>query len=235
MVVDFHSHILPGVDDGSATVAESMALLRMEAEQGIRQVVATPHFYAKHDTPERFLARRCEAEKRLREALEKCPQLPSVIMGAEVYFFPGISDSEELSGLTIGGDRCILIEMPHPPWSARMYQELENIHVRRGLIPILAHIDRYIRPFKTYGIPEALEQMPVLVQANASFFLRPATVGMARRMLKADRIHLLGSDCHNLKDRPPNLGAAAERIEAGLGPEAICRINRYEKEMLNSL
>ena len=56
--VDFHSHILPGVDDGSRSVEESLEMLRAVARQGIGTVVATPPFYANHDTPERFLRRR---------------------------------------------------------------------------------------------------------------------------------------------------------------------------------
>ena len=61
-VIDFHSHVLPGIDDGSPSVEASVEMLRMEAEQGIRHVVATPHFYPRHDTPEHFLRRRAEAE-----------------------------------------------------------------------------------------------------------------------------------------------------------------------------
>ena len=65
MMVDFHSHILPALDDGSANVEESIAMLRAEAEQGITRVVATPHFYIRRDDPEAFLARRSRSEARL--------------------------------------------------------------------------------------------------------------------------------------------------------------------------
>lgn len=234
-MIDFHSHILPGIDDGSSSVEESIKMLQMEAEQGIRQVIATPHFYAKHDSPERFLSRRNKAEQRINEMLEKHPELPRISVGAEVYYFPGISESEALSELTIEKTRCILLEMPHPPWTSSMYQEMEDIRAKQGLVPIIAHVDRYIRPFKTYGIPEQLRQLPVLVQANASFFLHKVTAGMAMRMLKADEIQLLGSDCHNLLDRPPNLGIAAAQIEKCLGAATIARIHSYEEEVLTVL
>ena len=59
-VIDFHSHILPGIDDGSKNVEESLQMLRMMAKQGITHVVATPHFYPQHDTPESFLKRRAD-------------------------------------------------------------------------------------------------------------------------------------------------------------------------------
>ena len=87
MIGDFHSHILPGVDDGSTSLEESLAMLTLEAEQGVRHVVATPHFYAHHDTPEAFLSRRAAAEAMLREALKDHPELPGFTVGAEVYFF----------------------------------------------------------------------------------------------------------------------------------------------------
>lgn len=232
MIIDFHSHILPGIDDGSASVEESIAMLRLEAEQGVTHVVATPHFYPRYDAPERFLSRRAEAEKRLREEMAKHDNLPEIHIGAEVYYFPGISESDALPGLTITGKRSILIEMPHSPWTASMYRELEELYTRRGIEPIIAHVDRYIRPLQTHHIPQHLLELPVLVQANAEFFLKRSTQRMAMHMLKEDRIHLLGSDCHNMRSRRPNLDAAVKRIVARLGDGAIERVNMYAQNVL---
>ena len=231
-VVDFHSHILPGIDDGSKSVEESLELLRMEKAQGIGCVVATPHFYPNYDSPGDFLARRNRSEKQLREAMAKEDGLPKVIVGAEVYFFRGMSQSEQLPELTIGESKCILIEMPPAPWSEEIYRELENIWEKWGITPIVAHIDRYIRPFRTYGIPKRLSRLPVLVQANAEFFLEKATTGMALRMLKKDQIQLLGSDCHNLTSRKPNLGAALEKIRQKLGDGMVEEISVLASEIL---
>ena len=224
MMIDFHSHILPGIDDGSRSVEESIRMLRAEAEQGIRKVIATPHFYAHHDSPERFLNRRKEAEKRLREAMEGYENMPEIEIGAEVYYFPGISESDVVNLLTIGQKRCILLEMPVSSWTPQMYKEIEAIRVKQGITPIIAHMDRYIAPFRTHGIPERLAELPVAVQVNASFFLRRSTASMAVRMLRRDQIHLLGSDCHNMDMRPPNLGPALQAIRRRLGDEAIDRI-----------
>ena len=232
MLTDFHSHILPGVDDGSKSVEQSLEMLRMEAAQGIRRVIATPHFYPRHDSPERFLRRRAEAMSRLQEAMEREAGLPQIELAAEIYFFSGISDSEVLSQLTIGQKSCILLEMPHSPWTDSMYRELEGICVKQGLTPVIAHVDRYIRPFKTYGIPERLKELPVLVQANAEFFLDRSTRRMAFRMLKSGQIHVLGSDCHNLKDRKPNLGDAISLIQDRLGPASLDWIHTNEQGIL---
>ncbi len=230
--VDFHSHVLPGIDDGSQSVEESLAMLRMEAEQGIGHVVATPHFYANYDTPEKFLEKRARAEEQLRKAMEQEENLPQLHIGAEVYFFRGISSCEELPQLTMDGGRFLLVEMPQPPWTESMYRELEEIYTRQGLVPVIAHIDRYIRPLKTYGIPKRLEKLPVLVQANADFFLKSATRGMALTMLKKDRIHLLGSDCHNLRSRKPNLREALDIIAGKAGGEVLDRLHGCERDTL---
>ncbi len=232
MIVDFHSHVLPGIDDGSKSVEESLSMLRMEMSQGIRHVVATPHFYARYDDPEKFLTRREEAANKLLSAMEGEPLMPRLSMGAEVYYFQGISDCDILHQLTIDKKKYILVEMPHVPWTDRMYRELQDIHYKLGLIPIIAHVDRYMKPFQTFGIPERLAELPVLVQANADFFLRPMTRGLALRLLRDGAIHLLGSDCHNLTTRVPNLDRAIQIIQKRLGPEALAHIQTCADEVL---
>lgn len=231
-IIDFHSHILPGIDDGSRNVEESVALLRKEAEQGIFHVIATPHFYPQYDTPERFLARRARAEMALREEMSKHTDLPKLSIGAEVYFFHGMSDCEAILPLTIDQKRCILVEMPMDIWTESMYRELEGLYYKQGLLPIIAHVDRYFGRFRTYGIPERLVEMPVLVQANAEFFLDRATSARALRMLNKKQIHLLGSDCHNLSSRSPNLKEAVSLIKKRLGNDAIDRICQLQQRAL---
>lgn len=228
MVADFHSHILPGIDDGSASIEESMKMLREESRQGISCVVATPHFYGHQDSPRRFVARRQEAFERLTEAMQGQPDLPEVRLGAEVYYFHGISECEELELLTLRGTRCVLVEMPMAKWTDSMYRDLVGIREKQGLIPVIAHVDRYIAPLRTHGIPDRLAKLPVLVQANASFFIQRSTRSMALRMLKNDRIHLLGSDCHNMDSRPPRMDKALQIIRQSLGDEALEAISQTQ-------
>lgn len=232
MMIDFHSHILPGIDDGSPSAEISIAMLRMAAEQGISQVVATPHFYPHRDDPVRFLKRRDRAEAALREEMERYPGLPGLYVGAETAFFRGISQSDYLRWLTIREKGCILIEMPPAPWPEEYYRELTAIWEKRGIVPIIAHIDRYIGPFRTFGIPKRLAGLPVCVQANADFFLDRGTRNMALRMLRAEQIDLLGSDCHNLSDRKPNLGPALDQIRRHLGDEPLQRLRNCGASLL---
>ncbi len=233
-VVDFHCHILPGIDDGSSSVEESVVMLQQEASHGIEHVIATPHFYAHRDNLSMFIENRERSEQLLRETMAKHSGLPQLGVGAEVYFFTGISESREISSLAISSTNCIMVEMPQPPWTEAMYRELEQLHTKRGLIPIIAHIDRYITRFRTFGINEKLAELPVFVQANAEFFLHRQTKSIALRMLRNGKIHLLGSDCHNLHSRSPNLSEAAKLIGERLGAPAIERINQYEHSILFS-
>lgn len=228
-VIDFHSHILPGIDDGSASVEESVAMLQMEAEQGIAQVVATPHFYAHRDRLDCFLENRAKAEQSLRAEMAKHTGLPAVHIGAEVFFFKGISESREIEGLTIAGTRYIMVEMPHTAWTENMYCELAQMHDRQGLIPIIAHMDRYISRFRTFGIPEKLAALPVLVQANGEFFLNKRTASLGMRLLREGKIHLLGSDCHNLDTRKPNLGETLQKLEKNAGPTVLAQITESQQ------
>ena len=227
MTIDFHTHILPGVDDGSRSIEESLELLRISGKQGIGEVVLTPHFYPQYDTPQMFLEKRCQAMETLLERVEE--GMPALRLGAEVYYFSHMSHSDALRHLAIEGTDCIMVEMPASPWTDRMYQELEAIWDVQGLTPIIAHVDRYVGRFRDFGIPKRLAELPVLVQANASSFLEG---GKSMKMLKDRQIHLLGSDCHNLRTRKPNLGAARVRIARKLGADALSWIDANGQEVL---
>ena len=231
-IIDFHSHVLPGIDDGSSSVEESIAILQVMASQGITHVVATPHFYAQYDDPERFLKRRSEAETRLREKMENYTDLPRLSVGAEVYYFPGISDCDSILQLTIDQKKCIMLEMGSPPWDGSTFREIEGIYTKLGITPIMAHVDRYISPLRTYGIPQQLQKLPVLVRANAGFFLRRSTRNMAMRMLRKGQIHLLGSDCHDLERRPPRLGDAVGFIRSRGGIRSLEKMDALAREIL---
>lgn len=225
MIVDFHSHILPSIDDGSKSVEMSLQMLQEEARQGVEVVCLTPHFYPSHDKPDRFLEKRQEAYQKLTEQLTN--DLPKLVLGAEVYYFHGISQWQGLKDFAIENTNYVLIEMPMPPWTKQMVEEIDMIYSNLGLRPIMAHIDRYIQPFRTHGILKMLEGMNVLVQANASFFLEKKTSRFARKLLKQEVIHVLGSDVHNLDSRPVNMLEALEKIERKLGKEEIDRIEFY--------
>ena len=227
-LVDFHTHILPGMDDGSRNTEQTECLLQAQREQGVETILLMPHFYPTREDLHSFLKRR-------EKAMTKMPVCDDIqfILGAEVHYSNGMSQWSSLKELS-WGDGYILVEMPSPPWSAHMYRELESIKREQNLTPVLAHIDRYVHPLCTFGMIKRLAQLPVLVQANSSFFLNPWTRHMALRLLKVGRIHLLGSDCHNMDRRPPNVKAAYEIIERHLGKETRERLEHFSRLIVSS-
>jgi len=192
------------MDDGSRSVEESVTMLEALAVQGVDRVAATPHFYANENSPEEFLDRRAASMAKLSEHLR--PGLPTLRLGAEVYYYAGISRCSGLEALKIEDTGLLLLEMPYCRWSQRMLQEVREIHASRSAV-LLAHIERYLR-WQDGETWDALADWGVLNQCNASFFLRWQTKRKALRMLREGKIHLLGSDSHNMDARPPRLGAA---------------------------
>ena len=233
--VDFHTHILPGVDDGSKSVEQSIEMLLQEKQQGIETVVLTPHFYAQSDNPQRFLSRRQQAYEKLIAAAETIDGLPQLKLGAEVYYFNGISDWEGLCDLAIEGTNFVLVEMPFTKWNDRMYDELDGIYRKRGLVPIVAHIDRYINVFTANRVMNQLRELNLLVQANAEFFIDSKMRKLALKLLKNNDINIIGSDCHNLTDRAPNISAAQQIILSAVGEECIKQVNQTENKILSKL
>lgn len=227
--IDFHSHTLPGIDDGSYSAAESLRMLRQEAEQNVGIVIATPHFYATKDQPEAFLRRRDEAEEKLRRAWEF--GLPRVAMGAEVAYFTGMRTCEELNSLCIRGTRLLLVEMPFCTWSESMVEEIICLQEQLGFQVLLAHVERYLNFRNTKAMKE-LYEVGVRFQVNAGSFLNRKTRSKVMKLLDQGKLHVLGSDCHNLTTRPPNLALAIQCIEKEYGADTTEWLRRNAECLL---
>lgn len=232
-MLDLHTHILPGVDDGSSSVEMSIAMLEAEAQQGVSCVMATPHFYAHRDWPETFFARREKAWNALAAAAVDRSHLPRVLLGAEVSYYNGMSESEVLPEFCLGQSPYLLVEMPMGLWPERTFWELQAIYDRQGITPILAHVERYFPVFGKEQLLQRLETLPVLLQVNAGYILDRKTAASAKNLLQQGRVHLLGSDCHNMEDRPPRLGQAVQQIRQQLGEDVLARIGLYKQRILS--
>ena len=228
-MIDFHSHILPGIDDGSKSVSMSLKMLRELRRQGVDTVCATSHFYATQRSPERFLQRRQEAYERLAAALPA--SAPKILLGAEVLYFPGISYAEELPQLCLEGTNLLLLEMPFETWNASVVREVNELARTGSYTILMAHIERYYAQQKR-SIWDNLLENGVLMQSNAGFFLPFGTRHRALRLLKEGRIHLLGTDCHNMTSRAPHLDEAAGRIQKHLGNEYLEEMDALGRQLL---
>lgn len=210
-MIDFHTHILPGMDDGAVDEEESIEMLRLSKSQGISALVATSHFYAVEESPDEYLARREQAYNRLKAAMEAFPgeNFPRIYLGAEVLFFPGMADVSSLKKLTMGSTPTILVEMPMEPWDNSMLTEVSYMASNLKLLPILAHVDRYMDYLEDDTLLNKGLERNFLIQVNTSYFLRKESAGQAINDLKQGKIHLIGSDCHNLTTRASNFNAFA--------------------------
>lgn len=228
-MIDYHSHILPGMDDGSQNTSESVDMLLMSYRQGVSKIIATPHFYAKDNTPEQFLQRRFRAWKRLECYVTT--EMPEILLGAEVAYFEGISQTDATLLLRVEGTSLLLLEMPFTPWSGRVIRDVLQLNEHPFVQVILAHIERYL-PMQRREVLEQLLEQDILFQANGSFFLRWPQRRQAMRMLRAGKIHLLGSDCHNLDTRAPCLGEAVEAIRRRLGQNFVNSLEQRSIQLL---
>lgn len=209
MWVDFHTHILPGIDDGSKSSLQSLEMLRLEAKQGVTDVVLTSHFYAAQNNVQQFLKSRKDALNKLTACWE--PGLPRIHLGAEVQYFEGISVTEEIVDLRIDGTKLLLLEMPFSRWSDRVIQDVLALNEREDIQILLAHVDRYLG-FQDPCIWPYLVDHGVLMQANTSFFHGFLNRRRANKMILQGLIHVLGTDCHSLNNRAPDWSFVPDKI-----------------------
>ena len=217
-IVDLHSHILPGMDDGAADAEVTRAMLDRMAEQGVRHLVSTSHFYPEDEAPEEFLRRRTEAARLLRTVYDP-ERHPTLYVGAEVAFFSGISRSDSMKKLCILGTDSILVEMPQRRWTSEVVRELLMMPFQLGLFPIVAHMERCL-PLQPRGTDRLLLDNGVRLQTNAEHVLHKKTAKGALKDIARGHIAYLGSDAHGIEHRPPSLGPAlqllAERTDASV-------------------
>lgn len=228
-MIDFHSHILPKMDDGSKSVEQSLEMIRDLSAQGVKTVVATPHFYANDESVDEFLKRRAESYEELRVHLtDDCPE---VVLGAEVKYYSGISRLEGLDRLTIGDSGLLLLEMSLAKWTGYVVDEIVSLSTSGTVTVALAHIERYFF-LQSRDVQEKLLQNGVLMQCNAEFFNGFLTRRKALKMFGNGRIHLIGSDCHNMTDRKPTVGKAVERIKEKHGEHIFKQFVRFQNDLL---
>ena len=213
-MIDLHTHILPDMDDGSKSVEESEQMLLELKQQGVTTIVATPHFYADREAPREFLLRRKRSFEQLKNA--------EILLGAEVAYFSGISRCEEITLLCIEGTRLLLLELPFDAWNRTMLDEVCSMNKRLGIITVIAHINRY-RSLPNFA--EAVERMlqcGIKMQCNAEPISSIWSGRRLLRMIRSGMIHFIGSDCHNMTRRPPNIAKAMARMEKKLDVRSFC-------------
>ena len=222
-MIDIHTHILHGVDDGAKDIGMSLEMLRIEKEQGIDTVVLTPHFYRDKENVDSFIARRDAAFEELKQAIaDNRADFPELILGCEVAWVPNLSDIDGIERLCIGKGKYMLLELPFFPWNEMLCRQLHGLVGRTGITPVLAHMERYTRLQRPDLFDEILS-MGLPVQLGADSICRFLTRGGCLRAL-GDWAHVVASDCHNFKSRAPKLGDAMAIVRKKLGDAAADEI-----------
>lgn len=203
--VDMHCHLLPGVDDGSDSLEESVSIIKAMEENGIHKIYLTPHLYstAIRSEPELF-------EKRFRMLEKEVDDDIVLEMGSEVHIVPGVS---EKNVIPLGDSGYLLIEFPTNTFPVVAEKELLGLQ-RKGYKIILAHVERYDYLFKERraGLFKVileptdflikLKNMGVLFQINWNTIVAPS-VKEKKILDLLERYYWMdftGSDKHSFKD-----------------------------------
>lgn len=198
-MIDIHSHILPGVDDGPQTLEESLRILKKAADEGVKTIVTTPHVL---DGPsENYFQRIRNTFNVIKHALisDKIPI--KIVWGAEVFIFHDLA--QKIKGnkeLTINmANKYILLELPVqeiPPFTEQTVFEL----LLQGIVPIIAHPERYLEIQKNANKLFDLVQKGVLTQLNSGSLTGrygKKAQKTAKRLLTNNLIYMIGSDVHS--------------------------------------
>lgn len=220
-MTDLHTHILPRMDDGAPDTAASLAMLRMEAAQGVTGVALTPHFHRDRESIEQFLARRQAAWEHLSAAMKKTAEpFPDLVLGAEVAWMPNMNHWDDLEALCLGSSRYLLLELPFTLWNNSMIDQLYSLAAQSGVTPVLAHLERYLGRQKKEHIQE-LYRLNVPIQLSAGCLLHPMERWKLLRLLREGQSFFLASDCHGTQRRTPDLGPAAAVAKKRLTGDAL--------------
>lgn len=227
--IDFHSHILPGMDDGAGSAEISMKMLKTEKKDKIDKIVLTSHFYRHKENISSFLRRREKAFDALTQAVEEDPCGISFALGAEVYFYPSLATDPDLTKLCIEDTDYILLELPFEHFYDNFFIDFAAFMNRCPCRVILAHIERYLgfgntvkELSKLTSFGDLTFQMNCASIVDSGFFKQKKMLDL----ISSGFIQLLGTDAHNTDTRPPLFGKAEAIITKKCGEDAFRRICR---------
>jgi protein-tyrosine phosphatase len=212
-VIDLHSHVLPGVDDGAATLADSVAMARAAAADGVTALAATPHVREDYPTRAETMER---LVREVQDAIDDAGIELKLVRGGEIALDRLAQlDSDELRRFGLGGNpRYVLIEFPYVGWPLGLQERLLSLTAQE-FVPVIAHPERSREVQTDPARLEPLVREGCLVQVTAASLdgrLGRSSTECARVLIGARLAHLIGSDAHMPAIREIGLSAAANAI-----------------------
>ena len=210
-MIDLHCHVLPSLDDGAVDMADSVAMARIAAADGVTHICATPHIRHDHDVRVHELARRV---RDVNLALEREQVDVTILAGGEVAetALAGLDDGE-LDQVSLGGGRrWILLEPAPGPLSDSLEAAVEQL-AESGRGAVVAHPERHAGA-DFHDRLRGLIARGALIQATAAALLEDSTAPTVVELARDGLVHLLGSDAHSARyGRPAALARAFEVLE----------------------
>lgn len=224
---DIHCHIVPGVDDGSESLTESLKMLEMEYADGVRKIIVTPHYRrGMFETPGEEVAE--QFEKLREEAHKLLPDL-DLYLGCEFYAFTDMMEMFEKrsrEAMTMAGSSYVMLEFSEE--KSIHYIKARTAHMLdEGYYPIIAHIERYPAAARHPEFVRELIQCGARIQINAGSLL--GNMGweiksFCKYLMKNAMVDFIATDAHNTRSRRPNLGRAVSYVKRKYGEDAVRRI-----------
>ncbi len=222
-MIDLHCHVLWGMDDGAKSFEETESLCKTALENNLDTLILTPHM-TDLDRLDDFLFCRDENTKELRNALEALRIPLQIYTGAEVYLNDKIFSAEGLHDLTLNRSRYFLCEFSIPEFSPRRGLSYVEEVLEHGLVPIIAHPERYETTYKHPHFLEELSDMGVLMQVNAPSLagkFGPEVQACALELLLSGTADFIATDAHRPHWRPNNLLDHIEDFPKEITPELL--------------
>ena len=229
--IDIHAHILPGVDDGAGSWDEAVVLLNMAYKQGVRHIIATPHY--RHWQDMDLLKHICMHLDKRAGAISKDYH---VSLGQEIMYFENLPEYlDKGKALTMAGGRYVLVEFEPMDSFGRIERAVRQL-VQASYFPVVAHAERY-KCLAKEGLAEELVDCGAYLQMNSRSLkgrYRDERVRWCKRKLRNGVIHFLTTDMHNVRVRPPDIEDTILWIERHIGRETAARIALENPEYILS-
>ncbi len=208
--IDIHSHILPGVDDGSPDMETTVRMLKQAVEQNVETMIATPHYrIGGENLPVTELMR---IRDQVQDEARKISKEFRLFLGNELLYSESILEALKTgNALTLAGSRYVLVEFEVKEDYRKIYKGL-GILVNAGYTPILAHIERYRCLHRKTELLKELIELGCYLQMNSNSLLGNllTEAHFNRKLVDQRLIHFIGSDCHDSVVRVPRMKAVAE-------------------------